>query len=155
MSVGTHRYRFRRTWFFDAEPGDVFEVLYAVPLYPGWWPQIRDVRRAGVERFDLVIRSVLPFRLRVRLERHTVDRHRGVLEAGMRGDLAGTSRWQVEPACEGSRVRFAEDMELMKPQLLTLAPAAIPAFAADHAAMMRACHRGLRAALSGVAVAEL
>ena len=155
MSVGGHRYRFRRTWSFDADPGDVFEVLYAVPLYPGWWPQIRDVRRVDVERFDVSIRSVLPCRLRVRLERHIVDRHGGVLGAAIRGDLAGVSRWQVESSTDGSRVRLAEDVELVKPQLAALEPAAIPAFAADHAAMIHAGERGLRAALTGVVVADL
>ena len=153
--MSAHRYRFRRTWFLDANPDDVFEVLYAVPLYPGWWPHILRVRRTAPERFDVLIRSVLPYRLEVELARDTIDPHAGVLQARMDGDLVGTSRWQLDSACGGTRVRFEEDAELARPRLLALEPAAIPIFTINHAAMMRAAERGLRAAVTGMAVADL
>jgi hypothetical protein len=153
--VSAHRYRFRRAWFLDAHPDDVFEVLYAVPLYPGWWPHIRRVRRTGPERFEVLIRSVLPYRLRVNLARDTVDPQARVLQASMDGDLVGTSRWQLDSACGGTRVRFEETAELARPWLVALEPAAIPLFTINHAAMMRAAERGLRAAVTGIAVADL
>jgi hypothetical protein len=154
VSVSAHRYRFRRTWFLDANPDDVYEVLYAVPLYPGWWPHIRRVRRTGPECFEVLMRSVLPYRLRIELTRDTIDPHARVLQARMRGDVVGTSRWQLESACDGTRVCFWEDAELARGWLVALEPAAIPLFVMNHRATMRAAERGLRAAITGIAVVE-
>jgi len=154
VSMRAHCYRFGRSWLVDAHPDEVFEVLYAVPLYPGWWPHIRRVRRTGPECFDVVVRSLLPYQLRIRLTRDTIDPHGRILQARMGGDLVGTSRWELQSACEGTRVRFRENAELARPRLVALEPAAIPAFALNHAAMMRSAERGLRAAVTGIAVVE-
>ena len=153
-TVKPHRYRFRRTWFVDAAPRDVFELLYLVPRYPGWWPEIRDVRRIDAERFSLTIHSVLPYGLEIELSRRVVDRQSGVLEAAMAGDLAGISAWRVDPEGVGARVRFAEDARVARRRLQALEPFAIPAFIANHALMMRSCERGLRAAATGMRVAD-
>lgn len=95
------------------------------------------------------IRSILPYVLRFELWQEVVDEQRGLLQAGMRGDLEGFSRWTLTPHAGGTSVRF-EERALLTPTLLrALGPVARPAFELNHSLMMRACERGMRAALSG------
>jgi hypothetical protein len=142
-------YRFSSTWIVPAPTEATFAVLADLPRYPRWWPQVRLVERIDEDRARLCIRSVLPYTLRIELRRKRVDRHAGLLEAALDGDLVGSSRWIVRASPSGSSVRFDERVELAGSWLPKLEPLARPAFIVNHALMMRAGRLGLVAAASG------
>ena len=150
--MSTNEYRFRRAWHADAPTSDVFDLLYTVARYPDWWPPVRHVERIGEKSFRVHIRSILPYDLRFELSQEVVDEQRGLLKAGMRGDLEGFSRWTLTAHAEGTSVRFDEHASLTPALLRALDPVARPAFQLNHSIMMRACERGMRAALSGIAL---
>lgn len=152
--MSANEYRFRRAWHADAPTSDVFDLLYTVARYPDWWPQVRHVERIGERSFRVHIRSVLPYVLRFELRQEVVDEQRGLLQAGMRGDLEGFSRWTLTANREGTSVRFDERASLTPALLRALGPVARLAFELNHSLMMRACERGMRAALSGLALAR-
>ncbi|MFF1869004.1 SRPBCC family protein [Streptomyces sp. CB03911] len=137
-------YRLSSTWQFDASPGPVLTVLADVAGYPRWWPQVRTVRQTAADAGELVVRSLLPYRLVFTVQAARQDEAAGVLEARMTGDLVGWSRWTVTAQPTGTHVLFEEEARLGKPLLRLLAAPARPAFLANHAAMMRGGERGLR-----------
>ncbi|MBV2156152.1 SRPBCC family protein [Kitasatospora sp. SUK 42] len=147
-----NHYRFRGVWRLAAPVTAVYAALEDVQNYPQWWPEIRAVRRTGEESGDVVIRALLPYRLVVGLETTLRDPAAGVLEAAMRGDLNGWSRFTVTADGldgAGSRVRFEEDARPGKPLLRRLALPLHPLFRANHAVMMRRGRWGLAAYLAG------
>ncbi|WP_371520873.1 SRPBCC family protein [Kitasatospora sp. NBC_01300] len=144
-----NHYRFRGTWRLAAPAPDVYAALEDVRSYPLWWPEVLEVRQTGEESGDLVVRALLPYRLVIRLEARRRDPAAGVLEATMRGDLTGWSRFTVTPDGPGSRVLFEEDTRPGKPLLRRLALPLHPLFRANHAVMMRRGRRGLAAHLGG------
>jgi hypothetical protein len=148
-AVDLQHYRFATAWQVDVAPGTVFRALRDVDDYPAWWPQVRRVDRVDDETYDYVVRSLLPYDLVFRSTRSVDDPVAGVLQAAMTGDLDGFSRWTVTPAGSGSRVLFEEDVVARKALLRRLALVARPAFSANHALMMTAGGRGLRAYLAG------
>ncbi|WP_405410914.1 SRPBCC family protein [Streptomyces decoyicus] len=143
-----HRYRFRSVWLLNAPPTVVYAVLERAEAYPRWWPQVREVNplddRSGTARF----RSLLPYDLTVVATERLRDPGAGVLEIGMRGDLAGWARWTVVPGAGGTRAVFEQDVEVCKPLLRRFALLGRPVFLANHALMMRAGRRGLAAWLA-------
>ncbi|MGP8303092.1 SRPBCC family protein [Streptomyces inhibens] len=147
-SRGLHRYRFRSVWLLNAPPAVVYAVLERAETYPRWWPQVREVAlfdaTSGTARF----RSLLPYDLRVVVSERVRDPGAGVLEMGMRGDLAGWARWTVVPGAGGTRAVFEQDVEVCKPLLRRFALLGRPLFVANHALMMRAGRRGLAAWLA-------
>ncbi|MFE6050372.1 SRPBCC family protein [Kitasatospora sp. NPDC056446] len=153
-----NHYRFRGVWRLAAPTSAVYAVLEDVRSYPLWWPEIREVRPTGEATGDVVVRALLPYRLVIGLETRRRDPVAGVLEAVMRGDLTGWSRFTVTadepggtgaPAGGGSRVLFEEDTRPGKPLLRRLALPLHPVFRANHAVMMRRGRRGLAAYLAG------
>ncbi len=145
--VDPNHYRFRGTWRLAAPAPDVYAALEDVRSYPLWWPEVLEVRQTGEESGDLVVRALLPYRLVIRLETRRRDPAAGVLEAAMRGDLTGWSRFTVTSDGPGSRVLFEEDTRPGKPLLRRLALPLHPLFRANHAVMMRRGRRGLAAHL--------
>jgi hypothetical protein len=91
----------------------------------------------------LVVRSSLPYDLRMTAHRVSADRTRGVLQARLSGDLIGLSGWRLTEVAGGTRVDFDEQVEVCRPLLRRLAPAR-PLFRANHAWMMHCGERGLR-----------
>lgn len=150
-------YRFRTRWLLAADPDVLFGVLADVAGYGDWWPQVRDGVRTGDGAGDLVIRSTLPYDLRVHLEQRRRDPAARILEARLTGDIDGVAAWRIEPvaadppACAPPRCAayFAEDVQARAALLRRLAPIARPAFIANHAAMMRDGQRGLARFLAG------
>jgi len=133
---------------------DAFDILADLPSYPAWWPEIRSVRALEEDRATVSIRSLLPYTLRLELERTVRDRANGILAVGMSGDLTGWDRWTLRGDGDVTIVEFAEVATLERPWLRRLGAVGRPAFIANHALMMRSCRRGLRAALAGAAVAS-
>ncbi|GHF32708.1 polyketide cyclase [Kitasatospora xanthocidica] len=146
-----NRYRFRVVWRLAAPARAVYAALEDVRSYPLWWPEIREVRPAGDETGEVVVRALLPYRLVIGLETRRRDPVAGVLEVAMHGDLNGWSRFTVTPDDgdgAGSRVLFEEDTRPGKPLLRRLALPLHPVFRANHAVMMRRGRRGLAAHLT-------
>ncbi len=146
-----NRHRFRSTWRLPVSAAELYAVLEEPGGYPRWWPQVRDVapdpggRQSGTVRF----RSFLPYDLVVEVTRARRDPDAGVLDIGMTGDLEGRARWTVtgEGPSE-ARAVFDQDVVVRKPLMRRLALPGRPFFRLNHALMMRAGQRGLRAELA-------
>jgi hypothetical protein len=148
-----NRYAFRSVWLLHA-PGDaVFEVLADLDSYPHWWPEVRLADRRDETTWSLTVRSFLPYDLVFFSTQTKRDRASGVLEASMRGDLDGFSRWTLTAAGTSCTAVFEEEVTADKPLLRRLAPVARPAFQANHGVMMRHGRAGLQTYLSGYAAA--
>ena len=148
-----HTYDFRAFWRLSSPIGHVFAVLEDVESYPAWWPQVRRVERIDDDVARVTIRSFLPYTLSFELRREVTDEPKR-LTASMVGDLVGRSTWELLPDRDGTELRFRERARVARPSLAAIEPLARPAFVANHALMMRACRRGLEAALSGFATAS-
>lgn len=141
-----HRYRFHSRWHVASPPEAVYAVLARGEDFPRWWPQVREVAVTGPGAGRCRLRSLLPFDLWVTVHATREDRDAGVLEAALDGDLHGWVRWTVTPGGTGSDVTYEQDTELCGPLLRRLPSALRPVLRANHAWMMRAGRRGLRAA---------
>ena len=152
-----HRYRFRSVWQVPATAAETIAALRRVEDYPAWWSQVRSAVRVDDDRYDMVVRSLLPYDLTFRSTRSVDDEETGVLEARLTGDLDGFSRWRVlgqspttaPTATTTTILAFEEEVLARKPLLRRLAFVARPGFVANHALMMRAGQRGLTAYLAG------
>lgn len=142
-------YRFRSEWDIEHELVDVYRALEAFEDYPRWWREVRDVRRAGEERFEVFVRALLPYDLKFDATATHRDLAAGILEIDMAGDLEGFSRWTLRPLGAGTRLTFDEEVIARKPLLRRMAAVARPVFRANHAVMMRNCRFGLDTYLSG------
>ena len=93
----------------------------------------------------MLCRSVLPYTLELLL---TELRNRpDVLEVGVEGDLEGTVRFELRPEGEGTRLDFAQDVDV--PGVLgALSRVARPLLTWNHDQMMRGCRQGLAARLA-------
>ena len=143
-----NHYRFRSVWLLDASPQETYAALREVEDYPLWWQEVRSVRRLSDESAEIVCRASLPYVLRFVASRAVEDPEAGVLEASLRGDLDGFTRWTIGASAGGTRAVFDEEVEANKGLLRWLAPVARPAFIWNHTLMMRHGERGLRAHLA-------
>ncbi|MDT3400824.1 SRPBCC family protein [Streptomyces sp. B1866] len=145
------RYRFRSRWDLDAPPAAVYAVLADWERYPRWWRQVREVSRVDDRTGTARVRSFAPYDLRVTSTRLREDPAAGVLQAAVSGDVEGWARWTVLPHGTGTRAVFDQEVVARKPLLRRLAVPGRLVFRANHALMMRAGLRGLRARLAGTA----
>ncbi|MER7045915.1 SRPBCC family protein [Streptomyces jumonjinensis] len=143
-------YRFRVVWALAAPPEAVFAVLERPEDYPLWWPQVREVARLDQESGTVRFRSFLPYELRVTARAVRHDPVALVLEIGLAGDLEGWVRWTLTAHGTGTRVRYDQEVEVLRPLMRRLALPCRPVFRANHAVMMRAGRRGLAARLRAV-----
>ena len=141
-------YRFQSEWRLDASHERVFEALKDLEGYVAWWPEVKAVKRIAEGRFEVVARATLPYELRFISSQSVLDENKGILEAGLRGDLNGFTRWTLLQR-EGSTVAvFDEEVHTGKRLLNVLAPVARPAFRYNHTLMMRHGQEGLRRLLA-------
>ena len=150
MGEERNEYRFRTRWTFSAAPDDVFAALAELVDYPTWWPEVRVTTVLDADRCQMTIRSVLPYDLSFVTARSRLDRHAGILEAALSGDLQGVSRWTVAASPNGTVAVFDETVVAHKALLRRLALVARPAFRANHAVMMSHGRRGLAAYVAGM-----
>ena len=141
-------YRFRSLWDVDAPPDAVFSVLAAAEEYPLWWPQVREVIRIDDSSGRARFRSFLPYDLFVTARQVRRDAVAGVLEVALEGDLDGWARWTVSAHGGGTRAVYDQEVEVRRSLMRVLAVPGRPLFRANHALMMRAGLRGLRARLA-------
>ncbi|WP_328297678.1 SRPBCC family protein [Streptomyces sp. NBC_00435] len=143
------RYRFREVWDLDAAPARVYAALERPESYPLWWPQIHAVVPTGDGHSGTaLIRSALPYTLRVTADALLRDPVRGILEVALRGDLEGWARWTVRPRPGGARALYEQEVEVRRPLMRWLALPGRPVFRLNHTLMMRAGRRGLAAHLA-------
>lgn len=141
-------WRFRRDWIVAASPDAVYAVCADIDAYPTWWPEIRSIQRIDADSGVAVIRSVLPYRLHLRMTREVDDPVERRLRTGLAGDLTGWAEFHIEPAAAGrSAVAYRQEVEVTVPVFGRVAPLLGPILRANHAAMMRSCERGLARAL--------
>lgn len=150
MSSLTH-YVFRSVWHVQAPLPDLMSVLEDLGSYPAWWPEVREVRPLGDDRFEVVARSFLPYELRFVSEATPGQPSPGVIDATLSGDMEGTARWSVEAVDGGCRLVYDQEVTTHKRLLNVTAPVARPAFKANHAVMMRHGEAGLRTFMAGFA----
>lgn len=122
----------------------MYAVLAAVGDYPTWWPQVRSVDQVAEDAAAVVVRSVLPYTLRLVLTRETEDPRHGVLRVRVTGDLDGYAQWVVSSTTRraGAAAEFTEEVEVTGALGRVARPAAA-LLRANHLAMMRAGERGL------------
>jgi hypothetical protein len=136
-------FSFRSEWQLSGEPRAAYDALADAARYPAWWPQVRSTRQIDDKSGELVIRSTLPFALRVVATREVEDRQTLTLRAALSGDLTGHSSWQVDAAAAGCTAVFVE--EVTAGGLLGMASlVGRRALEWNHAVMMRAGEHGLR-----------
>jgi len=113
--------------------------------YPRWWPQVREVRRIDDRTGTARFRSLVPYDLHLTVTEADRDAARGTLRITFSGDLEGWARWTVTARGAGTRALFEQDVVARKPLLRRFAVLGRALFRANHALMMRAGRRGLRA----------
>jgi hypothetical protein len=146
---GLNSYSFSSTWVVDVSPEEAFDVLRDIADYPSWWPEVKEVWRKSDDAVYVRCRSLLPYDLLFSMRCSREDRAAGLLEVAMEGDLEGTTRFTMSPVGSCTRLLFEEDVVTNKSLLNALAPIAKPAFAFNHALMMRHGLAGLRTYLAG------
>ena len=154
MGIFAPRYVFRSRWELASPPSDVFDALYDLANYPGWWPQVRAVHRFDEDHHKMVVRSFLPYEIDYTLIRETSDRAQGLLRGRVEGDIVGTIEWRINPSPSGCVAYFFEDVETTLEVLNLLAPVARWMFEFNHQLMMRDGHLGLSAYVSGRTLAD-
>ncbi|MFJ6720371.1 MULTISPECIES: SRPBCC family protein [unclassified Streptomyces] len=145
---GWSRFRFRSVWDLDAPPALVYRALERVEDYPRWWPQVRRLESAAGDAATAVIRSALPYELRVTVTELLRDPAGGVLEVALSGDVEGWARWTVRTRGTGTRAVYEQEVEVRRPLMRRLAVPGRPLFRLNHTLMMRAGQRALAAWLA-------
>lgn len=148
-------YVFRSEWHLAAPPDDVYVALEELRGYPDWWPEIRRVTQLDERTAEVHCKATLPYELVFVTSQIRRDREAGVLEASLRGDLDGFSRWTITADGSGTLAVFDEEVTAAKRLLQVLAPVARPVFRANHELMMRHGQRGLRTYLAGLALGRV
>jgi len=141
-------YRFQSEWRLEASRLRVFEALKDLESYVEWWPEVKEVKRIAEGRFEVVARATLPYELRFITSQSVLDESTGIIEAGLRGDLNGFSRWTLSQRNGHTVAVFDEEVHTGKRLLNVLAPVARPAFRYNHTLMMRHGQEGLQRLLS-------
>lgn len=142
-------YEFQSLWELAAPPRDVYDVLAELGEYPSWWPEVKLAVKLAEDAYELRCRSILPYDLRFVTTRSVEDPENMILEANMRGDLEGFSRWTISGSADRTTCTFDEHVVTNKRLLDRLAVVARPAFKANHTLMMRHGEAGLRTFLAG------
>ncbi|MET9592225.1 SRPBCC family protein [Streptomyces sp. NPDC006516] len=145
-----NHYRFTSVWELPSPPDAVYAALERPEDYPRWWPQVREVSRIDNATARARFRSALPYDLVLTLRQRHSDPVSRTLEAEMSGDLDGWARWTVAPHDGGSRIVYEQEAVVRRALLRRLAVPGRLVFRANHALMMRAGRRGLRAWLGAV-----
>ena len=136
-------FRFSSWHLMPGDPDALYEELHAIEAWPSWWRQVRSVEPIDDRSGYVAIRSFLPITLRLRLVALVDDPVSRTLRASLEGDLTGWSQFVVQPAGEGSLLRYDQQARVTKPGATSaLAGVARPVLIANHRSMMRT---GLRA----------
>ena len=146
------RYRFLTTWILDAQPEPVWDAIYAIERWPGWWRGVRSVEQVEHGNGDGVgslyrheWRSVIPYPVRFETRITQIERPH-LIEAEADGELAGTGRWRFFADRE-TAVTYEWDVRTTRAWMNLLAPVARPIFRWNHNVVMHQGGEGLAALL--------
>lgn len=142
-----NHYRFHSEWTVPYDYGKTYGVLKDLRTYAEWWPEVKSVIPIDPDRAVVLIMGLLPYSLEFLMEKEVDDPEKGVLRAGLSGDLEGFSSWEIRTSEEGCRLIYDQEVDVTKRLLQVLAPIARPLFKANHSLMMLRGERGLRSYL--------
>ncbi|HEV8230087.1 MAG TPA: SRPBCC family protein [Candidatus Limnocylindria bacterium] len=149
------RYQFTTHWHLDAPARTVYDVLYRVEDYPKWWPSFVEVRSVGKDEHEMVLKSVLQYKISYVLENQIIDPRKQVLQGRVAGDIRGRISWDVDPVDAGHCVAtFSEHVSVRQPILNTLSWLFRPVFRWNHGLAMKSGERGLRRYLASLPTAQ-
>ncbi len=142
-------YRFLTAWAVEAPIDRVWDVLVATERHPQWWNGVRSAVKLEPGDADGVgtlwrmqWRSALPYSLEFDSRTVRVERPH-LIEIRASGELEGSGVWRLFAAPGSTAVLYSWDVETTRPWMKRLAPLARPAFAWNHAVVMRRGAHGL------------
>jgi hypothetical protein len=142
-------YSFLSIWELEAPIEDVWAVISQPDGYADWFPYVAesteltkgDENGVGAESRSLW-RTALPYGFVIDTRSVRVERPR-LLELAASGELAGTGRWELSQDGPVTQVRYAWNVSTTRRWMDLLAPVARPAFAWNHAYIMKSGGEGL------------
>jgi uncharacterized protein YndB with AHSA1/START domain len=141
-------YSFLTTWILDAPCDTVWDAIYEIESWPGWWRGIKEVEKLEPGDDDGVgalyrheWRSVVPYPVRFETRITRVERPH-MIEADAYGELAGTGRWRFFAGRE-TAVTYEWNVRTTRPWMNLVAPVASPLFRWNHNAVMHQGGQGL------------
>jgi carbon monoxide dehydrogenase subunit G len=139
-------FRFTASWVVPAPPEATYAVLEDLSRYPDWWPQVLAVAKLDDDTARVLCRSALPHTLDLVLR--AVHREERLLEVAITGDLEGDARWHLVAVPEGTRLDYAQGVEVTGRALGMASRTAGPLMRWNHDRMMAGCREGLARRLS-------
>ena len=140
-------------WRLRAPLPEVWERVYRVERWPGWWKGLRSVVALqvgdahGVGRvWRFAWQGVLPFRMIIDVRTVRVEPF-AVIEGVASGAVEGRGRWRFSGDARHTTVRCDWRVRTTRAWMNVLAPLARPLFAWNHDVVMRRGARGLSRAL--------
>jgi uncharacterized protein YndB with AHSA1/START domain len=141
-------YSFLTTWILDAPCDAVWDAIYEIESWPGWWRGVKEVKKLEPGDDDGVgalyrheWRSVVPYPVRFETRITRVERPH-MIEADAYGELAGTGRWRFFAGRE-TAVTYEWNVRTTRPWMKLVAPVARPLFRWNHNAVMHQGGQGL------------
>ena len=147
-------YSFFSLWELHAPIDEVWSIISKSDEYPIWWRYVESTTRVSEGDDDGVGQTVrskwstaLPYGFEFEMEATRVVEPT-LLEVASRGELEGTGTWELSTIPEGTAVRYYWRVRTTRWWMDLLGPIARPAFAWNHALIMRSGGEGLANRLS-------
>jgi uncharacterized protein YndB with AHSA1/START domain len=141
-------YSFLTTWILDAPCDTVWDAIYEIESWPGWWRGVKEVKKLEPGDDDGVgalyrheWRSVVPYPVRFETRITRVERPH-MIEGDAYGELAGTGRWRFFAGRE-TAVTYEWNVQTTRRWMNLVAPVARPVFRWNHNAVMHNGGQGL------------
>jgi uncharacterized protein YndB with AHSA1/START domain len=136
-------YAFVSRWHIAAPIEPVWEAIASPEEWPTWWRYVTrvellepgDAQGLGALR-RYTWRTALPYSFVFDTRTTRIDKP-GLLEARATGELVGTGLWQLTSDGNTTSVQYDWNVRTTRPWMDLLAPIARPAFAWNHARVMR------------------
>lgn len=149
-----YQYSFSTEWQFEDPVEAVWEVIYAMDQWPGWWKYVKKVEyiKTGVNGDVGSIRRIewgtaLPYSLSFNTELLAVDPYKR-MEGRAFGELEGKGIWTFTSRDLMTYVRYDWKVNTTKKWMNILAPIAQPLFSWNHDIVMKAGYDGLKKKIS-------
>jgi uncharacterized protein YndB with AHSA1/START domain len=141
-------YSLLTTWILDAPCDTVWDAIYEIESWPGWWRGVKEVEKVEPGDDDGVgalyrheWRSVIPYPVRFETRITRVERPH-MIEGDAYGELAGTGRWRFFAGRE-TAVTYEWNVQTTRRWMNLVAPVARPVFRWNHNAVMHNGGQGL------------
>jgi uncharacterized protein YndB with AHSA1/START domain len=137
------RFELVTRWRLDAPAEDVWRILSDAERWPEWWPCVESVEKIHPGGTDgenslwaYTWKTMLPYKLRLEF-RMTRIAAPVLLEADVRGDVAGRGLCRIYRQEHRTVVRYEWNVRLCRSWMKWLAPLARPVFLWNHRMVMR------------------